>query len=105
MAFRVMLDANIILDYTLKRNDYETAKHILSLAVDGSIKAFITPSIIHICDYWLTKAYGQDKAKKLMLTLLADITSIDINHATTIAALHSSLTDIEDALQYYTVCS
>lgn len=101
MAFRVMLDANIILDYTLKRNDYETAKHILSLAVDGSIKAFITPSIIHICGYWLTKAYGQDKAEKLMLTLLADITSIDINHATTIAALHSSLTDIEDALQYY----
>lgn len=101
MAFKVMLDANIILDYSLKRNDYETAKRILMFAIDGSIKAFVTPSIVHICGYWLTKAYGREKAKKLMLTVLADITSIDINHETTIAALHSSIKDIEDALQYY----
>jgi predicted nucleic acid-binding protein len=102
MASKVMLDANVILDYTLKRVHFETAKEILKLALDGSINAFVTPSVVHICGYWLTKAYGPEKAKKLMLTILADITSIDINHQTTIAALHSSIRDIEDALQYYT---
>ena len=102
MAFRVMLDANIILDYTLKRDDKEIAKDILSLTIDGSIQGFITPSIVHICAYWLTKAYGHEKAKKILLSLLVDVKVLDIPHETTIAALHSSMKDVEDALQYYT---
>lgn len=102
MAPKVMLDANIILDFTLKREQYESARQVFTLTVKGSVKSFITPSIVHICGYWLTKAYGHEKAKKLMLTMLADVATIDINHETTIAALHSSIRDIEDALQYYT---
>lgn len=97
-----MLDANVILDYALKRNDYETAKEILLLAIDGTIQGYITSSIVHICGYWLTKAYGHDKSKKLLSSLLADVKVLDINHETAIAALHSSIKDIEDALQYYT---
>lgn len=97
-----MLDANIILDYTLKRDDFKTAKEILSRVIDGTIQGFITPSIVHICGYWLTKAYGQEKAKKLLLTLVADVKVVDITHETSVAALHSSIKDNEDALQYYT---
>lgn len=102
MASKVMLDANIILDLTLKRDDHEVAKEIVTLAVNGSIQAYVTPSIIHICGYWLTKAYGQAKAKELLLSLLTDITCIDISHEIVVAALHSTIKDIEDALQYYT---
>lgn len=97
-----MLDANVILDFVLKRNDFNEARKIIQLAIDGRIQAFITPSIIHICSYWLTKAYGHAKAKELLLSLMGDITCIDIPHEMAIAALHSSVKDIEDALQYYT---
>ncbi|MBO9571057.1 MAG: PIN domain-containing protein [Chitinophagaceae bacterium] len=102
MAFKIMLDANIILDLTLKREDYKTAKEVISLAINGTVNAFITPSILHICGYWLTKAYGHPKAKEILLSLLADIRCVDIPHEMTIASLHSSIKDIEDALQYYT---
>lgn len=102
MASRVFLDANIILDFTLKRESYQVAREIMNLVVNGQVQAFVTPSIIHTIGYWLTKEYGNAKAKELLLTILSDVTIIDINHEITITALHSKIKDIEDALQYYT---
>ena len=102
MASRVFLDANIILDFTLKRESYQIAREIMNLVVNGQVQAFVTPSIIHITGYWLTIEYGNAKAKELLLTILSDVTIIDINHEITITALHSKIKDIEDALQYYT---
>lgn len=101
MASKVFLDANILLDLTLKRADYEVAKEIMTLAINGRIQAYVTPSIIHIIAYWLTKAYDQSRAKEIILALLNDITCIDISHEQVITSLHSSIRDIEDALQYY----
>ena len=102
MACKVLLDANILLDFTLKRDEYLQAKQIIELAVNGTIQAFITPSIVHILGYWLNKAYGNAKAKELLLTLMSDITVIDLPHEIVLNALHSKINDIEDALQYYT---
>lgn len=102
MAFKVFLDANILLDFTLKSDDYEQSRAIIELAVNGDIQAFITPSIVHIVGYWLTKTYGNAKAKELLLTLLTDVTVIDLPHEIAVNALHSKINDIEDALQYYT---
>ena len=102
MAFRIFLDANILLDFTLKRPAYESARQLIAWAVEGRVEAFVTPAVVHITGYWLTKVYKADMAKKLLLSLLADIQVIDIGHETTIHALHSKMIDIEDALQYYT---
>lgn len=102
MASKVFLDANILLDLMLKRADQELAGNLVGLAVKGTIQAFITPSIIQICGYWLTKAYGHARAKELLLSLMADVACIDISHENAISALHSSVKDMEDAIQYYT---
>lgn len=102
MAFKVFLDANVLLDFTLKREAYPVSRGIMELTVNGQIQAFITPPIVQVMGYWLTKAYGNAKAKELLLTLLADITVIDIGHEITLNALHSKIRDIEDAIQYYT---
>lgn len=102
MASKIFLDANVLLDFTLKREGYETAKEVVALAVAGLVQAFITPAIVHIVGYWLSKAYGHAKAKQILLTLLLDIKVIDINHEVILTALHSKMGDIEDALQYYT---
>jgi predicted nucleic acid-binding protein len=102
MAFRVFLDANILLDFLLKRPEYDPARQLIAWAVEGRIAAFISPSVVHITGYWLTKVYKSDKAKELLLSLLADIRVIDIGHVTTINALFSKMVDLEDAMQYYT---
>lgn len=102
MASKIFLDANVLLDFLLKRTDYNDSKKIIQLVIDKRIRAFITPAIVHIVAYWVVKAYGIEKTKELLLTLLADITVIDSSHQITLTALHSKIDDIEDALQYYT---
>jgi len=102
MAFKVFVDANILLDFTLKRVHHPVSKRIIELAVNNDIEAFTTPAIVHIVAYWLTKSYGNKKAKELILSLLLHVTIIDANHETVINAVGSKIDDIEDALQYFT---
>ena len=102
MACRVFGDANILLDFTLRREHYKVARQIIELGVNGDIHLFTTPAIIQIIAYWLTKAYGKVKAKELILAMLADITVIDADHEVTVNAVHAKMDDMEDTLQYYT---
>lgn len=102
MGSKIFLDANIILDFTLKRAEYADAKRIIETAVGGQVSAYTSSSIIHIVGCWLTKAYGSAKAKELLSALLEDVHVIETDHETTIQALRSRINDIEDALQYHT---
>ena len=102
MASKIFLDSNLLLDLTLKRESYEEAKQVLDLVISGQFRAFTTSSVIHITGYYLTKFYNSTKAKELLLSILTDVSLIDIAPETAIAALSSKFTDIEDALQYYT---
>jgi len=102
MAFRIFLDTDILLDFTLKREAYASARRLMEWAVKGRVQIFITTNVVNIAAYWLTKAYGAAKAKELLAALLADIQVIDIGHEITVNALHSRITDVEQALQYYT---
>lgn len=101
MASKIFIDANILLDFTLQRTHYNEAKRLIELVINDELQGYISPAIVHIAGYWLTKAYGAKKSKEILLTLLTDIKVIDINHSTTVNALHSRINDIEDALQYY----
>jgi predicted nucleic acid-binding protein len=48
MAFKVFLDANVLLDLMLRRDNYAGAKLLIKKVIDGDVKAYTTPSIIHI---------------------------------------------------------
>jgi predicted nucleic acid-binding protein len=102
MAFKVLLDVNIILDFVLQRKEYDSAYQLIEWATVGKIQAFITPSIVHSAAHWILKEFGGWQTKEIFLSLVADIQVIDIGHDTTINALHSQMEDIEDSLQYYT---
>ncbi|MDR2283485.1 MAG: PIN domain-containing protein [Sphingobacterium sp.] len=102
MAFKVFLDVNLILDFVLKRKGYLEAKLIFSHLEKGNFTAFISPTVIQICSYWIAKAHGVPKTKEIMTTLLSFASIIDTTHSQVLAALHSSMTDIEDAMLYYT---
>ena len=102
MGYNIFLDANIILDQVLKRSDYENTRNLFQQVLNGRCSAFTSPSIIHIVGYWLMKAYGAKETRQILLTLLNDVRVLELNHDTTIQALHSKIIDIEDALQYHT---
>ena len=102
MAFRILLDTNILLDFALKRDGYKGSRQLMEWAVQGRVQIFITPAILQMTAHWLTAAYGAVRAKELLLALLSDVRVIDIGHEIAVNALHSRIPNMEDALQYYT---
>jgi len=101
MAFRLFLDTDVLLDFTLKRDAYGDARQLMEWAVKGKVQLFITAGIVQIAGYWLIKAYGPATAKELLSALLADVQVIDIDHEVAVSALHSRINNTEQALQYY----
>jgi len=98
----VFLDTNVILDFFLDRTPFsDHSAVILSLAVDNTIKAYISPLTISNCYYILRKLASHQKviAKLKLLVGIVDITKM--NKQTVELALSSGFTDFEDALQNF----
>lgn len=99
---RVLLDTNILLDFSLKRTPFfEAAKNVFS---GNSLKycdLFITSISISNFHYIASKVVGKTKS----LAFLKDLTSIcDVsvcNKHTIQLAITSKFSDFEDAIQYF----
>lgn len=103
MAYNLFLDANVILDYILKRPEgYKPAKIIFEKIVNGEHLAHTSPVIVHIVSHILKKILGAKQTRKIMLALLNDVQVVDTHHDVIIQAMSAGWDDIEDALQYYT---
>jgi predicted nucleic acid-binding protein len=102
MASKVFLDANIILDLTLKRPGMQKAIEVFKRAESGELQLFTTPSVIHVVSYFTSRYYSKHQTKQAILLLLNQVQIIECDHGTTVIAISSSMEDIEDALQYYT---
>jgi predicted nucleic acid-binding protein len=101
MAFRILLDAGVLLDLLLKREAYAPARQLMQWAVNGRLQVFITSAIVQEIGHRLTETYGPERAKELLLALLAEVQLIDAGYETTVSALHSRMENIPDALSYY----
>ena len=102
MAFKVLLDANVLIDFFLKREQIEITEKLFDGLFNNRFKVFITPAILHITAYYTKKRLGSAVSKELLLDFLDNSTVIDCNHKTAVFALSSKMNDVEDALQYYT---
>ena len=101
MSSKIYLDVNIILDYFLDRDGKDNAKLVLDEISKGKYRGYISGSIIHILSYFLERLYGTQKTKEVILAIIQDFEIIDMPKEIVIQYLHSKMSDIEDALQYY----
>ena len=102
MAYKIFLDANVILDHSLKRKGYENVKNIFLATESGILKAYISSSILHILYYILNKELSNKICKEILINILTETTIIDTPQEVAINAIVSKFDDTEDALQYYT---
>jgi predicted nucleic acid-binding protein len=102
MAYKIFFDINVVLDYTLQRDNFDDMKIIIESMEQGYQKGFMTSVTIHTLSYFLSKEYGHQKVKAILLDLLSFITVIDAPQDVINNALHANFNDIEDALQVYT---
>lgn len=101
MKIEAFLDANVILDFTLKRDHFELTEELWKYIIEGEIVAYTSVSVINIAAHWLTKAYGIKTAKEVLLSLLQDVTIIEMPHALAIEAIELANKNIEDSIQLY----
>ncbi len=102
MAYKIFFHINVVLDYTLQRDNFDDMKIIIESMEQGYQKGFITSATIHTLSYFLSKEYEQQKVKAILLDLLSFITVIDAPQNVINNALLANFNDIEDALQVYT---
>ena len=102
MGYKVLLDANVLMDFALpERAENEAARLMLDAVVARKTAACTTPAIIHMVSYFLLKEKPVVWVKNIWISLLDYVEVIELNHTFALQAIHSPMADIEDALQYF----
>lgn len=102
MVFKVFLDVNVLLDFLLKRKDFDKIEQILVAAKNRQVKLYVSPSIIQTASYYLQQSYSADMSKSLFIEILKLVNIIESSQEIIHQALNSSIDDIEDAIHYFT---
>jgi predicted nucleic acid-binding protein len=102
MAFRIFLDTDVLLDFTLKRSRYPIVRRLMEWAINGRVQVFLSSAILRDIGSELRKAYGAEQAQELLLALLASVQMIDAGYETVVNALQSRVDNIAGAISYHT---
>jgi predicted nucleic acid-binding protein len=101
MAFRIFVDTDVLLDFTLKRSGYSIVRRLMEWAINGRVQVFVSSGTLRDVGTELRKAYGAAQAQELLLTLLASVQVIDAGYDMTVNALQSRIDNIAGAISYY----
>ena len=101
MALKALIDVNVILDYLLKREEYESARFIMEEIFDGRLKGFLPASAVPILAYLLEREAKKHPEKEsdwkaALEVVLSHLHLVSVTGADAIEAQKSD--DIEDAL-------
>lgn len=101
MALKTLIDLNVILDYLLKREEYESARYIMEEVFDGRLKGLLPASAVPILAYILEREAKKHPEKEIdwkaaLEVVLSHLHLVSVTGVDAIEALESD--DIEDAL-------
>ena len=102
MAFRIFVDADVLLDFLLKRSGYQIVRRLMEWAVRGRVQLFTSPAVLRDIARELGRAYGPVQAKELLLSLLAVLQVVDAGYETAVNAVQSKIDNIPGAISYHT---
>mgnify|MGYP000654440498 FL=1 len=71
MAYKIFIDANVLLDLSLKRKGYIEAEQLFIEISKGKFTGYISSSVLHIVFYILSKELSLDVTKNILLNFLA----------------------------------
>jgi len=98
---KVLIDTNIVLDIALNRKPFvEHASLLWRLAEHKVITACVSNTSITDIFYICRKHAGKDTARSFIADILDTFSLADIDKQGFRDALHSDITDYEDAVQY-----
>lgn len=99
----LFLDANIFLDvFSTRMPFYPHAAKVLTLIERQQLKGYTSSLNFSNLFYIIRKQCSREVALAYLLQLASFTTILAVDEAIINSALHSSFTDFEDAIQYYT---
>lgn len=97
---KILIDTNIILDIILERQPFfELATKVLQEAQRAKMALFVTAITIADLYYITRKAKGRVIALDIIADLLQFMEVASVDKEVIMQALHSNVTDFEDAIQ------
>ena len=103
MLSNLFIDADVILDIVLSREDHYTeSAGIFKAFENGHVKLYTSSSIIINAQYVGQKQLSKDKCRNAIIYLLEYFEVIEPSKKTILMAYKSDFSDIEDAIQYFT---
>lgn len=99
----LFIDTDIAFDLLTERQPFYTyAAKLFSLADKRRVKLFISSLCFNNLNYLLSKQYGRNSSKNILLQFKVLVTVLGVDDKIITTALNSSFPDFEDAIQYYT---
>jgi len=96
----ILLDTNIILDIALERQPFlASAIRLLEVTTQAHITWYVTATTITDLYYITRKAKDHTTARNFIVDLLQFMEVAGVDKTVINAALHSKITDFEDAIQ------
>ena len=100
---RVFLDTNVLLDILLRRNPFYAAAAKLWLKVESrELAGIVSLPTLGTIFYLVRKRADLNTARQALDTICRVLQIVDSPAKVGHMALHSRMTDFEDALQYFT---
>lgn len=102
MTAKIYIDANVLLDTVLNRAGEPYAELIFEQMEQAKIAVHISPIFLHLVYYVACKYREPAKVRTLFIAFLNHAKIIEASQDTVLKALHSPISDVEDAIQYHT---
>ena len=100
MTTSILLDTNVVLDFTMRRGEFfAPAKRIMDEIIAERLDGYVTASQVTDFYYFLEKEFDHEKAVEVIADLIASVEVIGVTRETIDAALASGMLDFEDAVQ------
>lgn len=98
MSYKCLFDTNVILDYMLRRPEYETARKMLRAAAGGSIEGCVCSLTLKDCYYVGSKALSEPVARSAVRDLMRLLTVLSVGMEECERSVESNEPDFEDGL-------
>lgn len=97
----VFLDTNVLLDFFLKREGVDYARHILSMGYEKSCILYVSSLAFSHIAYIMRKVAKGDALYDILGTLTEMVNIIAVDDEVIVNAIYLRANDFEDAIQYY----
>ncbi len=103
MDYKLFLDADVILDVVLNREEfYDNSFSLFKLLDDDVLLLYTSTSVIMNVQYLSSRFIGKNKAIEGIRFLLGFLEIIDCDKKILLRAYNTKCRDIEDTVQYFT---